>query len=459
MNRMKKYFFAGLFLIAAAAFAQESAQDAAQGAAQQAEDTRLATIRFGTEVEIGALIQSLREENVDYLDNEIIALVENTRNQRILSGAFSFFGDRERSGLENRAMRAIDERDSEENETVLSAINYLGAMRDNRAVPYLKDILDNEERRFMGAAFRALGRVGGSGGWESDDVADYLIDFYSNRSPADEHRRDILLAIGATGSSAGIGLLSEVAMDDGERGPLRMAAMEALAAIGDPDGLDAILSGLAARDAHVRSAAVGALGPFSGDAVDRAILDGFRDSFFRTRIASAQASRRRQLAAAVPYLRFRAMNDSEAVVREEAIRALGGIGNAEAMLVLEELFSNRRNSARVRIVAAEMLMQNEPEKHLDSFIVEMDEASRTNHTALYNGFIRIIGTTTSPGMEDLARRLLQHRGIVERSTALDIAANNNIVALADEIRVVAEDRNESLARRARRTLERMGVEL
>jgi HEAT repeat protein len=423
-----------------------------------AETVRFNTIKYGTETEIAALIQSLQTEGADYLDNEIIALAENTSNQKILAGAFAFFGEREKSGMEARAIRAIEERDSEENETVLSAIGYLGKIKAGRAAPYFQELLNNEERRFMGAAFRSLGQVSGSGGEGSDETAEYLIDFYENRNPGDENRRDMITAIGATGSAAGVDFLAVIARDNEERAPLRMAALESLAKIGNPGGLEAVLECVSSKDPNVRSSAVTALGPFSGDAVDKAILDAFRDSYYRTRIAAAQASRQRKFAAAVPYLQFRAERDEVVTVKEEAIRALGAIANAESVTVLESLFAERKNADRIRLAAGEMLMQTEPEKNIDRFSMEMDEAKQKNQNALYNGLLRIIGKVKSAGMEPFTRRLIQNRGAAEKLTALDIAANNNLTSLADEIKLLAEDRSESLARKARKTLETMGIQ-
>jgi HEAT repeat protein len=192
--------------------------------------------------------------------------------------------------------------------------------------------------------------------------------------------------------------------------------------------------------------------------VDEAILDAFRDSFYRTRIAAARASRQRQLAAAVPYLQFRAERDEVPAVREESIRALGAIANNEAIQVIEELFTGRRNSDRVRITSAEMLMQNQPERFIDSLVEEMDEARRRHQNALYNGLLRIIGGARGSNLETITRRLMQESGVIERSFALDMAANNNLVALAEEIKLLTEDRNESLARKARRTLETLGIQ-
>jgi HEAT repeat protein len=433
--------------------------------AQDIEPSRLATIRYGTETEIASLIQSLITEGADYLDDELVAVVENTRNQKILSGVFGFFGEREKSGLEDRAIRVIEERDIEANETVLSAVDYLGKVKAGKAVPVLMELLDTRERRFMNSAFRALGRACTADSETSDEAAEYLIDYYTNRDPGDDNRREVIVALGATGSAKGISLLVDIAGNNDERMPLRMAALDALSKIGGPDGLQTILNCVVANDPNVRSAAVAALGPYSGEAVDKAILEAFRDSYYRTRIAACLASRDRRLAEAVPYLRFRAERDDVPNVKEEAIRALGAIANNEALSAMESLFAERKNTDRVRIVSAEMLMKNDAAKYLGRLIVELDEAKLKNQTPLYNGFLKIVGEIKIPGdadfslLESLTSRFLRNGGVVEKLYGLDMAANNDLKGLSQEVKALVDEKNESISRRARRTAEKLGIEI
>jgi len=417
------------------------------------ENSRLNTLKYGTETEIATLIQALKNESADYMDDEIVKLVENTRNNKILGGAFVFFAEREKTGLEARAMRAIEQREDEENDTVHAAIDYLGRVKAASAAPVFKKLLESGEKRFMNSAFRALGQVSGD---DRDEIAEYLIDFYENPGVGDENHRDIIAALGASASPKAVPFLAGLADDNGTRPVLRMAALDSIAKIGDASGLDAVLACVSSRDPNIRAAAVTALGPFSGANVDAAILDAFRDSYYKTRIAAAQASRQRKLADAVPYLKFRAERDDVPTVKEEAIRALGAIANADANKILEELFTGK-NSDRVRIAAGEMIMQNEPENFLDAFIREMDEAKQKNQTSLYNGLIKILGNTKCAGLETITRRLIQDRGVVEKSTALDMAANNNLTALSEEIKTLAGDKNEALSRKAKRTMEKLGI--
>jgi HEAT repeat protein len=422
------------------------------------EAARLATIHYGTETEIAALIQTLKAEGTDYLDNELIALVENTRNQQILGGVFTFFGDRGLPGLESRAIRAIEDRDDEANDTVLAAVDYLGKVKAGRAVEPLMSLLDSQEQRFMGAAFRALGRAGGGSPEDAELTAEYLIDYYTNREPGEENRREIITALGAAGSRAGVPFLAEIAGNNEERLALRIAALDALAKIGDPGGLEAVVSSISASDPNVRSSAVAALGPFSGEEVDLAILEAFRDSYYRTRIAAAQASRDRKFEKAIPYLRYRAERDEVPAVKDEAIRALGAIGTEESLSIIEALFTERKNADRVRIVSAEMLIKNDPGTYLGPLIVELDDAKTKNNSPLYNGLLKIAGEAKTPKLEDTARRFLSSGGIIEKSYALDMAANNKLQGLIEEVRALTLDKNQSLARKARRTLDSLEAE-
>jgi HEAT repeat protein len=426
------------------------------------EEERLDTIRYGTETEIIALIRTLREEKAYYLNDELALLLENTRNRNILSGVFSFFGEQNREGLEERAIRVIRERDDEANETVIAAVNYLGTVKAPAAAAPLETLLNEGEARFMGAAFRALGRVGGglskTDQEAGDEVAEYLVNYYINRNVPDENRRDIISALGETGSSRGVPFLVELVSNDEERAVLRMSALEALAKIGDTRGLDAILAAVSSEDPNIRSTAVNSLGPFSGKQVDDIILESFRDSYYRTRIGAAQAARERKLAEAVPYLRYRAERDEVPAVKDEAVRALGAIANQEAVAILNSLFGEKKNGDRVRILAAEMLTQYDADTYAPAVITVLDEAKGNNQTALYNGLLRVIGETRAAALEDLARRFFASGGVIEKSYALDITARNQFHSLAGEVRALTDSKTGSLALKALDTLNKLGLD-
>ena len=422
-------------------------------------------IRFGTETEISNLIQTLRNERASYLDEELISIANRTRNRNILIGVFNFFGEMEKAGLEDRAIRAINEIDYEANDTVTAAVNYLGRVRAAQAIDTLQELINTGENRFLDISIRALGRVASGNNdndqERADSVAFFLLDYYNNRNPSDDSRREIVIALGETRSKTSVSFLSNIVMNSESRLFLRISAVEALAKIGDNEGLEAVIDAISSTDPNLRSAAVAALGPFSGEMVDDAILEAFRDSFWRTRMGAAQAAGQRQMIAAVPYLRFRAENDEVPQVRDEAIRALGAINTDESIAIVDTLFFNRRSSDRVRLVAGEVLMQYRADSYAIRVSAEMDDARQRNQTPLYNGFIRLMSTAVSDSLEPFARGLLQTGGVIERSLGLDLVINNEFSGLAEEVRNLLDEQRHgiSISRKARLAMERLGLDI
>ncbi|MDR2019392.1 MAG: HEAT repeat domain-containing protein [Treponema sp.] len=462
-------FLTGSFLMAEETPAAEEPETAVSGeaaapAADQVpsqEDQRLEIIRYGTDAEIAALIQSIKNENAGYLDEAFAELIETTKNRTILSGLFSYFGDRDKKNLEDRALAALENRDGEAGETILAAVDYLGKIRSVKALAPLKELLDAEEQRFMNAAIKALGRAAGSAGEdgtasaEADEAAEFLIDFYGNRDPGNENKREIITALGETGSPKGVSFLSGIAGNEDEGAVLRIAALQSLAKLADGGGLEAVLKAVSSADPNVRASAVAALGPFPAPEADAAIIEAFRDSFYRTRIAAAQAAGERKLAGAAAYLRYRAERDDVPAVKDEAIKALGAIWNGETRTALEVLFSERRNPDRVRILAAEMLIKYDPDAYTHTVIAGLDEAKSKNMNPLYNGILRVLGGARSQKIEDLAARFFSMGGVVEKSYALDMTANNDLTGLIEEVRKLTDEKNGSLSRKAKTVLEQL----
>jgi len=430
------------------------------------DEQRLQIIRYGTDTEIANLIKILRNEQPSTpaktaaaenpLDQELFLVAEKSKNRVILSGIFGYFSDREIGGLENRALLAVEDRDYEAVETVNAAILYLGKVKASGGIrDVLIEILNGEESRFLPVAIQALGQIA-----ENDrpgETAEYLIDYYKNREPGDENRRLIVSAVGDTKAREGIDFLVSIAENEDERAPLRIAALGGLAKIGDNDGLSAVVKAVSSKDPNVRSSAVGALGPFSGDDVDTAIIEAFRDSFYRTRIAAAKAAGERKIAAAVPFLRFRSEHDDVPAVRDEAIKALGLIGGNGSEKVLADLFREKKNSDRIRINSGEMLLASGTGDYASEVIAALDEAKSKNQTALYNGFLRILGGAKSPKLEDLASRFFAGGGVIEKSYALDMCSNNNFRGLENEVRNLTDPKNGSLSRKSLALLEQWGL--
>jgi HEAT repeat protein len=203
---------------------------------------------------------------------------------------------------------------------------------------------------------------------------------------------------------------------------------------------------------------VAALGPFSGPEVDHAILEAFRDTYYRTRQGAANAAGKRKLVEAIPYLAYRAEHDEIPAVKDDAIRALGEIGTDETITVMDTLFSSQKTPDRVRILSAEILIRKKPDAFITKVIVEMDDAKKRNQNPLYNGLLKALAAAKTPAAEDIVKRFLVSGEITEKSYALDMVVNNCFISLSGEVEALLEDKNQSLSRKARSSLDALAAD-
>lgn len=416
-------------------------------------------IRYGTETEIANLIVTLKKENATYLNDELIEIAKGTKNINIISGVFSFFAEQKVSGLEARAIEIIRNRYDEQKETVRRAIEYVAAVETQDAIKPLQEILETEDKPFINSAIRAIGKIAGNSPVQlKRDISEFLTTYYKTKEPADDDKNAIIHALGETGLSDSVDFIADIATNPDERPFRRMTALEALGKIKNSKGLDAMLQAVTDSDPNVRSSAVAALGPFTGNKVEDTIIEAFRDSFYKTRLAAAKASGERKLASAVPYLKFRALNDEVFAVKEASVKALGQIANTEAIHALVEIFENKNTPDGIKISSADMLMSIDAAKYTTDIIKSYEEAKQKKQKALQSGLAKVLGQGKENNLKGLAKEFLGSTDMVELFYGLQLVKINKFIDLVDLIRPLLDEKKYgSLAIKARETLDVLGI--
>jgi HEAT repeat protein len=417
------------------------------------------TVNYGTDNEIAELIKKLRADGIDYLDVDMISLAEKTKNQNILTGIFSFFNEREKKGLEKTALLILGGRENETPQKINAALLYLGTVKEKEAIPVIMEIIEQDDIRFHNAAIKALGKIHYSEAEEADnggaaDLTEILIDYYNKRSPGGDTREAVIFALGSGGKDA-LPFLTGIINGEDQSVTVRMAALEAAGRIKNDGALDVIIASAASSDPNIRFAAVDALGNFSGERVDAAILEGFRDTYFKTRLAAARAAKIRRQKNAVPYLRYRAEKDEAAAVREEAVLALGAMGDAQTDALLFELLGNGKINDGLRSLCAGMLVKNNADEYAEKIIAALNDAKAKKQTNLYNSLLKVLSAAKTDKVENLTAALFASKDVTEKFYALDMTANNRFTAFRDEVEKLTKEKNTSLSERAKRTLEKL----
>ena len=183
------------------------------------------------------------------------------------------------SGDEGAARRALDDDDAGVRATALVALNRAGRIR----LADLRAALIDTSARTRRSACEIAARSGEAGPGVAEAVLERL---------GDEDAGVVEVAAWALGElsehmtlpTSALTRLASIAT--GHQDPLvRESAVAALGAIGDPEGLPAILAGTADKPA-VRRRAVLALAPFGGPEVDAALARASTDRDWQVRDAA-----------------------------------------------------------------------------------------------------------------------------------------------------------------------------
>lgn len=146
-----------------------------------------------------------------------------------------------------------------------------------------------------------------------------------------DSRAAILLDVLAhRGSAAAVPLVLRLAGDSPQ--PVRIAAIKAAGQLGDAAVLQPLLAAVADADEAVAAAARASLAALTGDAIDAALIEQLGSDDQAVLIAVVEAIRARQLDATARLVGL--LDHAEEAVRVAVLRALGSVGDLDAMDVI-----------------------------------------------------------------------------------------------------------------------------
>lgn len=197
-----------------------------------------------------------------------------------------------------------------------AAIEHLPFLEDSRAAVRLQAALRDASPKVRAAAARGLGRVAVSDGTVS------LLD--ATRDQDTWVRYFAVRSLGELGSSIGLGRLAEVAVADSAM-HVRIAALEALGAVGGEVAVDALLHAVSDLNPELAAAALRGLGQTSDPRAEQALKAALRSDEPTLRLAAVTSLRAGSFDAAVDALAWTAATDRNDGIARAAVGALGGL--------------------------------------------------------------------------------------------------------------------------------------
>jgi HEAT repeat protein len=245
----------------------------------------------------------------------------------------------------------------------------LGALRDPRAVSHLVLVLRDADRAVREAAIGALTAMG------EHSVPALGLCLSDPQLAVQEAASSILASIAVVRVLAP--LMTALNNKDWI---VRMHAAKALGRIKNPDSIEPLIPLLQDRVKAVREEATAALAAI-GDAAIPSLLSALTHSDWLVRLHAVEALGKMRSAEAVEPLLSVLFNDHDAAVREDAIRALGQIGDGRAFDFLVTIMKE----PGLRPLAVEALGQLDDERAVPVLIKVLEGVDRPEESRVIAG--------------------------------------------------------------------------
>lgn len=412
---------------------------------------RLDVLRYGIETQVIELITTLKsEKNKDYI-NDLLPIYDSVTSPRLRSAILDYYGQLELDVAASRAAGIIATRDELPDSLVGSAFSYLLGLKSDAAIEHARRILEDDERKYLGAAIKILGVTG------TEDDVQLLRTLYESSSSDPAIKQEILLAFGKMRAESSFELLASIATDENAGKIERMYACTALGDLGDPRAVPVLINASVSGDPNVRANAIGALQNFEGKDADNAILQGLRDQHVAPRAAAVKAAEKKQIQAAIPFLEFRIKSDPERSIKDAAIVALASVGGKEGLEFLTIFLEDAKSPLAHRASAFVAILTHGSAADLDRAMAVIQAAAAEKDKAVFLALARASMASNAPQVVKVARFLLSDSDHLIRLGAIAWAERNKAKELIPELSAMAEsDPVESLRKRVATTIERIG---
>ena len=283
------------------------------------------TIKYGVPSEISTLIDELIKNDDPRFTEEIYDVFQVSRNTIIKQKVLNYFKQLEDPCLEDYAVEVLNDPYDEKNDLVKACFQYVSAVKTKEAIPAVLALIESENDSYFNDAIAAIGEIGGP------EEAMFLVEYLERDDLSDAQRQTLMRTCGKMHAIQTWDKVVEVAEDEDENLYVRMYAAEALGLMEKKESVPVLTALFSENDPNLRQYVIKGLSHFP-DVIEakQTIMQGIRDEHWRVRQEAIKTAKANNMTDTVPYLIYRAKNDSEKIIKEEAYTTLAAVNTDEA---------------------------------------------------------------------------------------------------------------------------------
>jgi len=282
------------------------------------------TIKYGIPSEISSLIDDLIKNDDPRFTEEIYDVFQLSKNTVIRQKILNYFKQQEDPCLEDYAVEVLNDPYEEKGDLVKACFQYVSAVKTKEAVPAVLSLIESENDSYFNDAIATIGEIGGP------SEAMFLVEYLEREDLSDAQRQTLMRTCGKMHAIQTWDKMVEIAEDEDENLYVRMYAAEALGLMEKKESVPVLTSLFSENDPNLRQYVIKGLSHFP-DVIEaqETIMQGIRDEHWRVRQEAIKTAKENKMADSIPYLIYRAKNDSEKVIKDEAYNSIAALNSSE----------------------------------------------------------------------------------------------------------------------------------
>lgn len=430
----------------------EKSRAAAEKDKEGEDEKRRETILFGTDSEILSLVQNLIANDDPRYSDELYDVFENSRSPAAREKILEYFAKFEDPCLEDYAVTILNDPYDEKNSTVEQAFRYVAAVKTEAAVPAVVALLESENESYFLPALTTLGEIGG------EAEAKYLVEFLERADLNTSQRQQLMRVLGKLQALETWESLVEIAQDEGENGFVRAYAAEAIGAMKKAESVEILSKLFESSDPNLRCYVIKGISNFDTDEAKQLVIQGIKDSQYKVRLEAISAAEKMKISQAVPYLIYRAKNDSEKQVKNKAYEMLAKLGTSEADSFLLEQLSDKKSSDTVKYTIAEILLKHTKTDRAEIAGLASELVKDERRKPFCVNFGKLIAKYPESAFASVCEEYLSSKDSAVSAIGLDIYNAGNFPGAESAVRKIAEETKPSANKNKARKILKMDEE-
>ncbi len=393
------------------------------------------TIKYGVPSEISALIDELIKNDDPRFTEEIYDLFQVSRNTVIKQKVLTYFKQLEDPCLEDYAVEVLNDPYDEKNDLVKACFQYISELKTKEAIPAVLALIESENESYFNDAIAAIGEIGGP------EEAMFLVEYLERDDLSDAQRQTLMRTCGKMHAIQTWDKVVEVAEDEDENLYVRMYAAEALGLMEKKESVPVLTALFSENDPNLRQYVIKGLSHFP-DVIEakQTIMQGIRDEHWRVRQEAIKTAKANNMTDTVPYLIYRAKNDSEKIIKEEAYATLAAVNTDEANEFLISQLQEKKLGDGTKKKIVEVLLK---EGHAgEKEILELAEECLKDDKRkdLRYGIGKELAKYENTAYDEICIKYLSSKDSTTQSLGLDIYKTNKFSSAEPVMRNIYADK-------------------